>query len=406
MTMTSSIPGVPAMASKALNISNLISPPTAVYDNFQSTMSSPPSQTMPPPAVSKESVAQQSNAPLSPPVSPYDKMLSTLNADSPRQVQAQAQSTEAPDPILYPQPTVSTPLAQQASLFLTARGTQNTRQPVHHRNEDGDASRIIDDHLRRSPLSEKARPAREDYHLVLSLQSQIIRLYEADRQGYLKRERALLAADGVARRQRQKTLLPAANTVTAYQSSSGKIGNGRVQKPARTRDSKIAKQKSTQSRAARTGASGELPTRSSAGRISATPEPRARVVAASREDKDFLSIPDYCPPLDSLPNKPNSLKVDWKAANPLDLSHDPLRHLLHPDELSLAAGLRLDGATYLTSKRRIFQSRLQCARRGKEFRKTDAQQACKIDVNKASKLWMAYDKVGWLDIRWMSSFLN
>jgi len=32
---------------------------------------------------------------------------------------------------------------------------------------------------------------------------------------------------------------------------------------------------------------------------------------------------------------------------------------------------------------------------GKEFRKTDAQQACKIDVNKASKLWTAFDKVGW-----------
>jgi hypothetical protein len=104
-----------------------------------------------------------------------------------------------------------------------------------------------------------------------------------------------------------------------------------------------------------------------------------------------------------LPSKQNSLKVDWKG-NALALSNDPFRHLLHPDELALAAGLRLDCATYLTSKRRIFMRRLDCFRIGKEFRKTDAQQACKIDVNKASKLWTAYEKVGWLNKEWMRHF--
>ncbi|KAF7539606.1 hypothetical protein G7Z17_g12393 [Cylindrodendrum hubeiense] len=79
--------------------------------------------------------------------------------------------------------------------------------------------------------------------------------------------------------------------------------------------------------------------------------------------------------------------------------------LLHPDELTLAGNLRLDCATYLTSKRRIFERRLQCLRNGKEFRKTDAQQACKIDVNKASKLWTAFDKVGWLDAEWVRQYL-
>ena len=83
----------------------------------------------------------------------------------------------------------------------------------------------------------------------------------------------------------------------------------------------------------------------------------------------------------------------------------PHRQLLHPDEVTLAGNLRLDCATYLTSKRRIFERRLQCLRMGKECRKTDAQQACKIDVNKASKLWTAFDKVGWLDARFMRQFL-
>ncbi|KAK8099068.1 SWIRM domain-containing protein [Apiospora kogelbergensis] len=54
--------------------------------------------------------------------------------------------------------------------------------------------------------------------------------------------------------------------------------------------------------------------------------------------------------------------------------------------LVLAANLRLDCATYLTSKRRMFMKRLNCLRIGKDFGKTDTQQACKINVNKASKL--------------------
>jgi hypothetical protein len=97
--------------------------------------------------------------------------------------------------------------------------------------------------------------------------------------------------------------------------------------------------------------------------------------------------------------------VDWKG-QPIDLSSDPHAALLHPDELLLAGNLRLDCATYLTSKRRIFERRLQCLRTGKEFRKTDAQQACKIDVNKASKLWTAFEKVGWLNQNWVRSFLK
>jgi hypothetical protein len=70
---------------------------------------------------------------------------------------------------------------------------------------------------------------------------------------------------------------------------------------------------------------------------------------------------------------------------------------LHEAEVNLAATLRLNCATYLCSKRRVFQARIEALRIGKEFRKTDAQQACKIDVNKASKLWQSYDKVGWFN---------
>lgn len=120
-----------------------------------------------------------------------------------------------------------------------------------------------------------------------------------------------------------------------------------------------------------------------------------RVIGTSREDTDFNSLPDYSPPLSTLPkNNPKALKAEWRGQM-LDLSNDPHRHLLHEAELNLAATLRLSCATYLCSKRRIFAARLGALRIGKEFRKTDSQQACKIDVNKASKLWSAYEKVGW-----------
>jgi len=90
----------------------------------------------------------------------------------------------------------------------------------------------------------------------------------------------------------------------------------------------------------------------------------------------------------------------------LDLSNDPDRDLLHPSELKVASTLRLTCAMYLTSKRRIFIGRVAALRRGKEFRKTDAQQACKIDVNKASKLWAAFDKVGWFNPVWATPHLR
>jgi len=124
---------------------------------------------------------------------------------------------------------------------------------------------------------------------------------------------------------------------------------------------------------------------------------------ATREDTDFEAIPNYCPPLSTL-NENSKFRVEWKGT-PLDLSSDPHRHLLHPAEVTLASILRLSCASYLTSKRRIFNEKIIRYRQGMEFRKTDSQKACKIDVNKASKLWSAYEKIGWFDIRFITPHL-
>ncbi|KAF4440564.1 hypothetical protein FALBO_17339, partial [Fusarium albosuccineum] len=214
--------------------------------------------------------------------------------------------------------------------------------------------------------------------------------YTANPVGWLRKERAFLEADRRAGAQRYHAILPAAKPAASKAPRTQRAD--RVQKPQ------------SAPRPIRTHPGASNGPMRPAPRVSATPEPSRRVVAPNREDKDFKSLPDYCPPLDSLPNRPNSLKVDWKG-QPVDLSNDPFVGLLHPDEVSLASNLRLDCATYLTSKRRIFERRLQCLRNNKEFRKTDAQQACKIDVNKASKLWTAFDKVNWLDADWVRQFL-
>ena len=71
--------------------------------------------------------------------------------------------------------------------------------------------------------------------------------------------------------------------------------------------------------------------------------------------------------------------------------------MTHPAEILLASILRLPVAVYLDSKRRLFYEKVSRLRQGKGFRRTDAQKACRIDVNKASRLFAAFEKVGWLN---------
>lgn len=129
-------------------------------------------------------------------------------------------------------------------------------------------------------------------------------------------------------------------------------------------------------------------------------------IGTSREDTKYDSLTDYAPPLSTLKEKGvKEFEMDWKG-QVLDLSNDPDKSMLDPLEVKLAATLRLSCATYLCSKRRIFEARVNALKIGKEFRKTDAQQACKIDVNKASKLWIAFDRVGWFDPVYFRKYLD
>lgn len=110
---------------------------------------------------------------------------------------------------------------------------------------------------------------------------------------------------------------------------------------------------------------------------------------------DWESIPDYSPDVSTLPNNSRCLKVEWKG-QPMSLADDPLVDKLHPAEATLASILRLPCNLYLDSKRRLFAEKVSRMKKGLPFRRTDAQKSCRIDVNKASRLFAAFEKIGWL----------
>ncbi|KTW29586.1 uncharacterized protein T551_02202 [Pneumocystis jirovecii RU7] len=112
----------------------------------------------------------------------------------------------------------------------------------------------------------------------------------------------------------------------------------------------------------------------------------------------YEELPDFCPPTSTLDkiNHPRPLRAEWKGI-PLDLSNDPHVGELHPAEVYLASQLRLPAMVYLDNKRRIFAEYHARKEAGLGFRRTDAQRCARIDVNKASRLWQAFERVGWLD---------
>ncbi|KAI1339205.1 hypothetical protein F5Y15DRAFT_81420 [Xylariaceae sp. FL0016] len=375
-----------AHATKPLDISNLMSPPELPkLESFSQS------------EMSKRMGAEVSDvrrvpgriSPLSPPISPPTKA-----KDHDLSISHFA-TTPVKDPILYPSHDIT---------------SSPPHQPLFGIAEPLDTQRIVHDHeLARSAgssifFNRAEPPATNDYELALSFRSAVMQKFEEDRGKWLKRERACLVGDRTVQAKQRRFefqhILPAQPHPVRKEAQ-------RIAKPS-AKVSKDYKHAQSKPRPIR---SGPHPTtivaKPTAARSSSeTPDSSTRrAVAPNRVDTDYDALPDYCPPLNSLPNKANNLKTDWKGT-PTDLSNDPDRHLLHPDELLLASHLRLNCATYLTSKRRIFVRRLECARVGKEFRKTDAQQACKIDVNKASKLWSAFDKVGWLQKSWMDAWLR
>ena len=132
---------------------------------------------------------------------------------------------------------------------------------------------------------------------------------------------------------------------------------------------------------------------------------RAAPSKKTEDTRHWSEMEDYAPSISTLETNGKALKAYWQGNNLLDLSADPERHSLHPQELGVASTLRLTCAQYMTNKRKIFKAGLEARREGKTFTKTAAQGACSIDVNKASQLHIAFDRVGWLEPSWFDQWL-
>jgi len=265
---------------------------------------------------------------------------------------------------------------------------------------DYDAESIIERHIAaRDAQSVESSPAptKNEYELALNLQTNVLELFNRDPKAYWAREKAMWDVyrernlKKLQQKQDQKKLAPKAPLRRVLATPTFK----KPRQPMVVRTHRTPRQ-TTQMSFRDPWVFGI--------KEYSPPTPKASRPPAVRGDFEWRSLPDYSPPISALPDVKYALKTDWKG-QPLDLSNDPDRTSLHPDEVRLASTLRLSCAAYLHSKRSIFKGRLEKLRVGKEFRKTDAQQACSIDVNKASKLWTAFDKVGWFNPEYMAKYL-
>ena len=311
----------------------------------------------------------------SPPISPFDTQSQKENTDN-----ASEQGTL--DPPLFRRESTTYALAPDVPLFSSQPSSQE----------------VITQHMQSADYAQLLiKPAEEDYKLVVQFQATVFNQALKNRSAYNtwraqerkfeeRYSKPAVQAGGIQKRPSPKKLAPA----PAPRSRQPKVALPKVApRPARE-----PKPKGTPKAQIFNSFEEHI------GSVS----PKATRPATNRDDLDYNAIPDYSPPLGTLIGNEKKLKAEWKG-NKLDLSNDADRHLLHEAELELASTLRLSCATYLCSKRRVFQARINALKIGKEFRRTDAQQACKIDVNKASKLWQAYDKVGWFDTNYFRQYL-
>jgi SWIRM domain len=379
----------PFTMNRLPSVSSLMSPPEAKpFESFHPgypSMVASAGDVVKLPPISEDRKRSRSELDLpSPPVTPYaGNKKRRSNAD---QLDVEVGGTSR-DPVLFPRNESAVDVPNDEPLFGPVPASA--------------AEAIVDRHMNSQSYmnSQLARfqnkintPTRAEYRLVLDFVSIVSTQYNRNPAAWhreemqtLERQMAMMDRRPEYRTGNFKPLAPAPSRKPV---NNSQIRVARTSRPRRT-------PKST-------------PTQRTLDNFDVESSPSSkplRAIGTNRDDTDYHSLTDYSPPIETLGGNTKGLKADWKGQM-LDLSTDPDRGLLDPAEISLAATLRLSCATYLCSKRRIFEARVKALSIGKEFRKTDAQQACKIDVNKASKLWTAYDRVGWFKPEYFIKFLK
>ncbi|KAJ5643086.1 uncharacterized protein N7484_005593 [Penicillium longicatenatum] len=357
-----------------LPVSSLMSPPeTKPLENFQHSPfirdSSSLDIKLPPISADRKRTQSEMDLP-SPPVTPYT---GTKKRHSHTAEQMEREVGSSRDPVLFPRH--ESIAGEEQPLFGPIHSTPEAVVEQH-----------ITSHMARFD-NKRNKPTRDEYLLALSCVPIVSTQYNRNPMAWAREERETLERQLALMNRYRPTDLAAKLKKIAPAPKKAAM-TPRVQRTRVKRTPKSTPKQQTMD-------TFDSPPSAS----------KSRALGTNRDDTDFQALQDFSPPLDTLGSNAKALKADWKGQM-LDLSNDPDRHMLSPAELNLASTLRLSCATYLCSKRRIFEARVRALGVGKEFRKTDAQQACKIDVNKASKLWTAYERVGWFKPEFFHQYLR
>ncbi|CAL5872274.1 uncharacterized protein PFLUO_LOCUS6535 [Penicillium psychrofluorescens] len=366
------------------SMSSLMSPPeTKPLESFQSSFSPLMPRdtslggdvTLPPISAHRKRTQSEMDLP-SPPVTPYtgNKKRGSQTAE---QIERDVSSSR--DPVLFPRHDSITEVATDEPLF----------GPIAPPAAQALVEQHINSHMARFD-NKLNKPTRDEYLLALSCVPMVSTHYNRNPLAWAREERETLERQLVLMNRYRPDVEAKLKKIAPAPSKRMGLTQPRVQRtPRAKRTPKSTPNQQTLDHFDSPGSAAKP----------------SRTLGTARDDIDFHSLQDYSPSVETLGGNAKALKADWKGQM-LDLSNDPDRHLLSPAELNLASTLRLSCATYLCSKRRIFEARVRALGVGKEFRKTDAQQACKIDVNKASKLWTAYERVGWFKPEFFTRFLR
>ncbi|RAL06974.1 SWIRM domain-containing protein [Aspergillus homomorphus CBS 101889] len=361
--------------SRLPSVSSLMSPPESkpldvfnsiTMSNFTLPQDPPYSHSMELPFISGDRKRTQSEMDLpSPPVTPYAGTKKRKSNVS-EQIDKDAVMGSSRDPLLFPRHESINDIATDEPLF----------GPMPPNTTEALVNQHINSHMARFE-NKLNKPTREEYLLALSCVPIVSSQFNRNPAAWAKQERETLERQlSLMNHSRPRVLEAGLKKLAPAPTKRTLAAQPRVQRASRVKRTpkSTPKQKILDSF--------DIPLSSAK---------QARSIGTNRDDINYSSIQDFSPSIETLGGNSKALKADWKG-QVLDLSQDPDRHLLSSAELGLAATLRLSCATYLCSKRRIFEARVKALNVGKEFRKTDAQQACKIDVNKASKLWTAYER--------------
>ena len=336
--------------------------------------------------VEKDSSGNNAKGFPSPPDSPWRKLGNGIVQDQENKAQADPKIASK-DPVLYPND-----------------GDYSIQGPLFDQlNEEDERSKLVEEYMRCHSVIPKSKgtqtrrfqmPTKDEYMLVASCIPKTNDYLRQDASACLKRNRK--EADEHYRLTKRPRL-----------GSKGKCFPNIGQKVQEQAKEQANTGKKAIPRAPRPSAR-KSATHATVPRLRPEGAPFKRASPAKKAEPqsvDFNQIPDFSPSLADLPNHSKALSVEWNG-HAMDLSGDPNRHMLHEAEAYLASRLRLNCALYLCVKRRIFVGRVNNFVKGKKFTKTDAQACGHIDVNKSSRIWMAYDKVGWFDRKYFEKYID